>query len=153
VVRPRDDLRPEDVQPRHAERAGELVKEARAVPRHDVDDRQRPVEVVLPVDDRAQRPDRVGRRYRLQELVHHLDVERDLAPVREDEIAVGKEAEMGRDLVVAYPGDAPGYKFLLGHLALFLMTGVDRSPEPQALKGVSIKGSMEGVLVAVPKVR
>src|SRR5271154_1757937 len=59
---------------------------------------------------------------------------------------------MGRYLVVAYAGYPPGDKFLLGHLALFVMARVNCGAEPQPLKRVAIKGGVERVLVAVPKV-
>jgi hypothetical protein len=79
-------------------------------------------------------------------------VERDLARVRQDEIAVGSRLKWAAISSSLMPGIRFGDEFLLGHLSFFLMAGVERGPEPQALQGVAVKGGVKRVLVAVPKV-
>ena len=79
VVAAGDHPGPENVEAGDAEGAGQLVEEAGPVPGHHVDHRERAVEVVLPVDHRAQRSDRIGRGDGFQQLVDHPDVQGDFA--------------------------------------------------------------------------
>src|ERR1700727_865338 len=80
-------------------------------------------------------------------------MERDFAAIGQDEIAVGQEAEVRRDFVVADARYAPGYKFLLGHLSLFVVAGIDGDPKPQPLQGVAVERGMKRVFIAVPEIR
>ena len=123
VVGAGNDFCAENTKPGDAQGSGKFVEEPGAVPRHDVHHREGAIEIVFPVDDRAQRSDGIGRRDRGEKFVHHLDVQRDLGPFRVDKIAVGQETEMGRDLIIADAGDALGDEFLLGHELLGFVAG------------------------------
>jgi hypothetical protein len=57
VIGAGDHLGAENGETGDAEGAGEFVKEAGAIPRDDVDDRERAIEVVLPFDDGFERAD------------------------------------------------------------------------------------------------
>ena len=152
VVGAGDHLRAEDAEAGHAEGAGEFVEEAGAVPGDDVDDGEGAVEVVLPFDHGFERADGVGGGDRLEEAVHHLDVQGDLRGVRVDEVTVGEETEVRIDLVGTDAGDGFRDEFLLGHFFLFLMAGVERRAKFKPLKGGAVKGRVQRVLVTIPEV-
>ena len=134
VVGAGGDLGGEDAQAGDAEGARELVEEAGAVPGDDVHRGVAAVDVVLPLDDRLERAQGVGRRDGVQQPVDHLDVQRDLGRVGLDEIALGQEVEMRGDLVRADAGDGLGDEGLAGHFDALAEAGFNFIAEGQALK-------------------
>jgi hypothetical protein len=151
MIGARDDLGPEDVQAGHAETARQLVEKAGPVPGDDIDDREAAVQIVLPVDDRPQRADGVGLVDRLQQPVHHLDVEGDLPSLRVEEIPLGEQVEMRRDLVRADAGDLFCDELFVDHLFSFQVSFIDSGTKQQPIQRGAEKGGMKGIFIAVPK--
>jgi hypothetical protein len=116
MIAPRDHLRPKNRQACYAKGSRQLVEQARPVPSDNIDHGQGPVQVVLPFDHRVQGTHGIRAGDRLQQPIHHLDVERDLGRVRLDEVAFRQQIEVRRDLVRADAGNLFGNEFLKGHL-------------------------------------
>lgn len=151
VVAAGDDFGPQDGQPGDAEGSGQLVEQASAIPGHHVHDRERTVEVVLPIDDGHEGADGLGIRNGIEQPVHHLDMEGNLARVRVDEIPLGQQVEMRRDLVQADTRDALGGEFLKGHLQALRVVRCERRAVDKPLERRPEERGVERVLVAVPE--
>jgi len=152
VIGAGDDFRAQDAQASDAEGTREFVdKPARSQVTTLTTVREQ-VEVIFPLDDRTERADGVGGSDGSEQLVHHLNVEGDLAAFGIDEVAVGQQTEMRRDLVITDAGDALGDEFLLGHELLGFVAGGEGGAVFQALKRGTVKGSVKGIFVTVPEV-
>ncbi|MBK9992342.1 MAG: hypothetical protein IPP19_16880 [Verrucomicrobia bacterium] len=75
--------------------------------------------VVFPVDDGLERADGVCGGDRVKQFVHHLDVQRNLAGIGVNEVALGQQIEVRGDFVLADAGDRLGDQFLMLHLGTF----------------------------------
>ena len=151
VIGAGDDLGAENIQTRHAEGTGELVEQAGAVPRDDVDDGEATIEVVLPVDDRLERADGIGGGNRVEQLIHHLDVQRNLAAIGVDEVTLRQQIKMRRDFIRADAGDGFGDQFLMLHLRTLGVSGFGRFTVDQTLERGAEEGGVKSVFIAVPE--
>src|SRR5690606_28029836 len=77
----------------------------------------------------------------------------DLVGVGLDEVALGKEPEVGDDFFGADAGDLAGNEFLLGHLLFLFVSGVDSVAQIEVLERSEVKAGVKGVFVTIPQAR
>ena len=151
MVRTRIDLGTENREPGDIECAGQFVEQPGAVPRDHVNHRVGTVDIVVPLNNRAQLTHRFGIRNVGEQPMNQLDVQGYFIRIGVDRVSLGQQTKMGNDLIGGDAGQLTINDFLLDHMLARQIPGVNLVAQVQTFQSPAVEGSVEGVFVTVPK--